>query len=196
MKNLRDVIVLMCMGLFVSGAVTALAEDSDPALLIGAKRCGMCHKKDLTGNQLAIWQAGPHAKAFELLASDEAKAVGAKLGIENPQQSGACLKCHSTAYNGTEEVQNELIAVEDGVQCESCHGAGKNYKSKQIMEDRAQCIENGMVYPATKSCAKCHNDASPTWKPDRYTTKDGKPTGFDVEQAFDKIKHPNPAKAE
>lgn len=23
---------------------------------IGAKKCGMCHKKDKTGNQLAIWE--------------------------------------------------------------------------------------------------------------------------------------------
>ena len=40
-------------------------------------------------------------------------------------------------------------------------GAGKNYKSKTVMEDRAKSIENGMVYPATKNCALCHNEQSP-----------------------------------
>ena len=83
------------------------------------------------------------------------------------------------------------IAVEEGVTCESCHGPGKDYKSKSVMSDHKKCIENGMVYPATKSCAICHNDTSPTWKPDRYT-KDGKPVGFDAEQAYEKIKHPIP----
>jgi len=78
------------------------------------------------------------------------------------------------------------------VTCESCHGPGKKYMPKSVMEDRNKCIENGMVYPATKSCELCHNDQNPTWKADRYTTKDGKKVGFDVEQAYEKIKHPNP----
>jgi hypothetical protein len=30
------------------------------------------------------------------------------------------------------------------------------------------------------------------WKPDRYTTKDGRKVGFDAELAYEKIKHPNP----
>jgi hypothetical protein len=49
-----------------------------------------------------------------------------------------------------------------------------------------------MIYPATTSCTQCHNEQSPTWKADRYTTKDGKKVGFDVEQAAAKIAHPNP----
>jgi hypothetical protein len=52
-----------------------------------------------------------------------------------------------------------------------------------------------MVYPAMKSCAQCHNDQSPTWKADRYTTKDGRKVGFDPDQAYPKIKHENPKAA-
>jgi hypothetical protein len=64
--------------------------------------------------------------------------------------------------------------------------------TKSVMEDRQKCIAGGMIYPATLSCAKCHNETSPTWKADRYTAKDGKKVGFDAEQAYEKIKHPNP----
>ena len=180
------VVVLSGLSLSVAGAAP------DPAAFVGVKTCGMCHRKDESGNQLALWQNGPHAKAYSMLASPEAKAAGAKVGVDDPQKSGKCLKCHATAYNGTETPQIEKIAVEDGITCESCHGAGKEYKSKAVMQDRAQAVAAGLVYPATKSCETCHNSSAPTWKPDRYTTKDGKKVGFDVEQAFEKIKHPDP----
>jgi len=175
-------------------AATSHAAERDAANYVGVKMCGMCHKKEEGGNQLGKWQASPHSKAFELLGTPEAKAAGAKVGVADPQKSGKCLKCHSTAYNWTETVQTEKIAVEDGVVCESCHGPGKNYKSRSVMQDRQQAIAGGLVYPATKSCALCHNESNPTWKADRYTTKDGKKVGFDVEQAYEKIKHPLPAK--
>lgn len=187
---------LVLIGL--AGSVAVAAED--PALYAGIKSCAMCHKKAETGDQFAKWQASKHAAAYTVLASEEAKAAAAKLGITDPQKSGKCLKCHATAYNFTEELQVKAedggtakVVVEDGVTCESCHGPGKNYKSKTVMQDHAACIANGMVYPATKNCERCHNDQSPTWKADRYTTKDGKKTGFDVEQAVKKIEHPNPS---
>lgn len=175
------------------GAGNSLAQSADATLYAGVKICGMCHKKDDTGNQLAKWQASPHAKAFATLATPEAKAMGAKAGVDNPQASGKCLKCHSTAYNWTETVQTEKITAEEGVTCESCHGPGKNYKSKAIMENRDEAVKNGMVYPATKNCNLCHNDKSPAWNPERYTTKDGKKVGFDPDAAFKKIEHPDSA---
>ena len=84
-------------------------------------------------------------------------------------------------------MKTEKIAVEEGVVCESCHGPGKGYKSKKIMSDREKSIEGGMIYPATKSCVLCHNDQSPTWNPEKYTTKDGKKVGFDAEQAAQEV---------
>lgn len=185
------------VGLGLAGAIFlsagSLAADRDASLYVGTKVCGMCHKKEESGNQLAIWQKSPHARAYELLGTPEAKAAAAKLGIANPQKSGKCLKCHSTAYNFTESIQTEKIEPEDGVTCESCHGPGKKYMAKSVMEDHKKSVANGMVYPAIeKSCTLCHNDTSPTWKADRYTTKDGKKVGFDAEQAYEKIKHPNP----
>ena len=173
----------------------SLAQKGDPSKLISLKKCAMCHKKDSTGNQLEKWQSMAHSKAYESLASPEAKAVAAKLGIDDPQSSGKCLKCHSTAYYFTEERQTEEVTLENGVSCQSCHGPGDDYKKKSVMEDLQASIAAGMVHPAKeKSCTLCHNEESPTWKPDRYTTASGEKTGFDVEQAYQKIKHENPSK--
>ena len=184
---------LVGFGVAAAIVMPCSAQDPDPALYVGVKMCGICHKKEENGNALGIWEKGPHARAFEMLGKGRAKAAAAKLGIEDPQKSGKCLKCHSTAYNFTEKVSVEKLKVEDGVQCESCHGPGKNYMKKSVMQNHAEAVKNGMIHPALeKSCTKCHNAESPTWNPERYTTKDGKKVGFDPVQAYEKIKHPDP----
>lgn len=175
-------------------ATIAFGEAGDPTKLIGTKKCAMCHKKADKGDQYGVWKTKNHAKAYEMLAGEEAKAVGAKLGIDNPQTSGQCLKCHSTAYFFTETLQSEAVAVEDGVSCESCHGPGADYRKKSVMESLEASIAGGMIHPAKeKSCVQCHNDTGPTWDPKRYTLPDGSTTGFDAAQAYEKIKHERPA---
>jgi hypothetical protein len=159
---------------------TSAAAERDAANYAGVKTCAICHKKDDSGNQFAKWQASAHAKAFETLGTPAAKEVGKKAGIDDPQKSGKCLKCHSTAYNFTETVATEKIKPEDGVTCESCHGPGKKYMAKSSMEDRAKAIEGGLVYPATESCKLCHNPESPSYK------------AFDEKAMVEKIAHPDP----
>ena len=90
-----------------------------------------------------------------------------------------CLKCHSTAASIDEKL-NAGIKIEEGVSCEGCHGPGSAYKSISIMKDREKSIENGLVIPDEKTCKKCHNEESPTFK------------GFDFKEYFAKIAHPDP----
>ena len=189
-----QLVVVGCFGLSMLLSPFASGQGEDPAKLIGTKKCAMCHKKADTGDQFGTWQSKAHSKAYAMLAGEEAKAVAAKLGIDNPQTSGACLKCHSTAYYFTEELKSEAVALADGVSCESCHGPGDDYKKKSIMESREQSIAAGMVYPAKTRCVLCHNDKNPTWNPERYTLPDGTKTGFDIVQAYEKVKHERPAK--
>jgi hypothetical protein len=170
-------VILAASVLVVSGS---FAADRDPANYIGPKMCGICHKSEDSGNALAKWQASPHAKAFELLGTPEAKEIGKKSGIDDPQKSGKCLKCHSTAYNFTESIATEKIKPEEGVTCESCHGPGKKFMAKSTMEDHAKAIAAGMIYPATESCKLCHNPESPNFK------------GFDETAMVAKIAHPDP----
>ncbi len=183
-RSLVAVVVVAGSGLFVYlvHASDHAVKKGNPADLVGTRACGLCHKKDDEGNQLAKWQAGPHAKAFATLGSDKAKEIAKAKGIADPQKDPSCLKCHSTAYFFTTEIKTDKIKVEEGVSCESCHGAGKRYMAKSVMEDRAKSIANGMIYPATLSCTACHNEESPTYKP------------FDEKEFSDKIAHPNPKK--
>ena len=147
---------------------------------VGVTKCSMCHKKPEQGEQFKIWQESKHAKAFETLKTPEAKEQAAKLGIDDPSTSGKCLKCHSTAYNFTEAKATEAITVEEGVSCESCHGAGKDYMKKSVMEDEAEAVAQGLIIPDESTCKKCHNPEAPTYK------------SFDFKERSEKIKHPVP----
>ncbi|MCX6906893.1 MAG: multiheme c-type cytochrome [Verrucomicrobia bacterium] len=228
--NFSTAVVAGLVAAWAAAGVACAAEQNpaavrDPTRYIGLTICNTCHNATKVGNQAGKWRSGPHSRAFELLGSPEARAVAAKLGIANPQASGQCLKCHSTAYNWTEQIQTTAIKAEEGVVCESCHGPAQNYVPRTTeeltlveplhksglaellnpfsrsaktcysiitMEDREKAIRGGLVYPAFQSCVRCHNEQSPTWKPDRYVNKQGKTVGFDLRQNFIKIAHPKP----
>jgi len=182
------VVGFLCLQAQVLAQETAEAEKPK---YIGVANCGKCHKSKTKGNQLGQWQTSQHAKAYEALATPEAKEVAAKVdkSITEPQKSDKCLKCHVTAHG----VDAALIApipegkkghsIEDGVGCESCHGPGSLYKSRKIMKDREAALANGLVIPTEETCKKCHNEESPTYKE------------FKFEEMFEKVKHPNPQKA-
>ena len=179
----RDQFLATVAAIFVGTLLIASgssAADRDATNYVGLNMCGICHKQDASGNQLAKWKASAHANAFATLGTPAALEIARKLGVDVPQKSGKCLKCHATAYNFTETVATEKIKPEDGVTCESCHGPGKKYMGKSVMEDRAKAVEAGMIYPATQSCKLCHNPESPNFK------------GFDEKAMVEKIAHPDP----
>ena len=147
---------------------------------VGAAKCAICHKKPEQGEQYLIWQGSKHAKAYETLGTPEAKAQGAARGVEDPQTSGQCLKCHSTAYGFTEAVVAGTLPAEEGVSCESCHGPGKDYMKKSVMEDQEAAVAAGLIVPNEETCKKCHNSEAPTFK------------GFNFSEYWEKIKHPVP----
>jgi hypothetical protein len=184
--------VLSLVGL--SGALLAASATAQEAAkaekpsYIGAEACGKCHKSEAKGNQLGVWKQSAHAKAFATLATPEAKKIGTAKGIADPQKDGKCLKCHVTAYGVDAALIVKTTATgevgfksEDGVQCESCHGAGSLYKSMKVMKDKAAAVAAGLVVPDEKLCKQCHNAESPTNKP------------FNYEEMKKKIAHPNPA---
>ncbi len=144
---------------------------------VGAKNCKMCHMTK--GKAYPVWEASKHAKALETLKSDAAKKIGAAKGIADPSTDAKCLKCHSTAAG----VDAKLIAgitKEEGVSCETCHGAGSAYKAPAVMRNHDACVTNGLITPDEKMCLKCHNSESPTFK------------GFDYAKYSAKIAHKNP----
>ena len=137
----------LLFGMVILFASFVSAQDSK---YVGATKCKMCHNKEDKGEQYNKWAAGPHAKAMASLKG--ADATNAK-----------CLKCHSTFESVAADLRGG-ITKEEGVSCESCHGAGSGYKIAATMKDKAKAKAAGLITPDEKLCRKCHNKESPNYK--------------------------------
>ena len=187
--RILHVLGLVALALCLSIGASAADAEHD---YVGVSKCKTCHKKEGIGNQYGLWLDTKHAKAYETLASDQAKEWAAEAGVDDPQTDDKCVKCHVTAHGVPEERLSRKFDKTLGVQCESCHGAGKDYRKKKIMIDLELAKSKGLKIPEAEDCMVCHNDESPAWKPDRYTLADGSKVGFDFEQAAEAIAHPVP----
>ena len=180
------VVLLMTLFVLVAFVVTAPAQETPAKAAtahkyIGVAKCGMCHKAEAKGNQLGQWEKSAHAHAFATLAGEKALAIAKEKGLTTPpQQNDACLKCHVTGHGQPAELFDAGFVAAQGVQCESCHGAGSDYKSITVMKNREASVAAGLVLPTEAVCVRCHNKESPTFKE------------FDFKTMFAKIAHPRP----
>jgi len=168
----KKILLFIALALVLFGLpfIAYSAED-----YVGIKKCKMCHMKIYK-----TWQKTSHATALETLKPGAAPEARKKAGLEVDKdytQDATCLGCHTT---GPEQ--------QPGIQCEACHGAGKAYSSSKIMnrskwkadpeKHREMAVCAGLqTAPDEKTCTKCHNDKSPTYKP------------FDFKQRYEEIKH-------
>lgn len=120
---------------------------------IGSEKCKMCHKTEFES-----WAASKHAKAFETLKPED-------------RAKPECLKCHAVGGN----------AAMPGVGCESCHGAGSEYKAMNVMKDKAAAAKAGLLVPDEKSCRSCHEGAPHKQAPFDY--EKAKATGLHAKKA-------------
>ncbi len=160
-------IIIAAIAVIIMIAV-AIPEEAETFKYVGVDKCQMCHKTKKSGNQYELWLNGPHAKAYEVLASEKSKEIAKGLGIEDPQKSDQCLSCHVTAHGVKAELKEETLTLEEGVSCEQCHGPGSVYKKMTIMKDREKAMASGMIIPTEETCLQCHNEKSPTFKPFKY----------------------------
>lgn len=168
-------------------AFTSFTDRSDTITdshkYIGANKCGMCHKGDSKGKQLEIWQDSKHSQAFKNLQTPDADKIAKDKGFttaasETPQ----CVKCHVLGKDIDPAELDDSFDKTQGVQCETCHGPGSDYKSITIMKDKQQSVANGLIIhdEGATFCQTCHNSDSPTFK------------SFDYDSFWAKIKHTDP----
>lgn len=171
-------------GLFLAGisgvAVAALyAMRPGPGdRYLGAGKCKQCHQSAKSGNRYAMWASTHHAGAWGTLATDQAKTIGATHGVENPQASERCAKCHVTAYGAPSEKLYPGFDPTLGVQCESCHGPGERHFQARLAAagDEADDGTAAKGRPAARTplpegeivadpplhvCLGCHNREAP-----------------------------------
>ncbi|MDP8207356.1 MAG: cytochrome c family protein [Candidatus Electryonea clarkiae] len=170
-------IILSVLAVTFLMSVVSFASDH---AYVGLKKCKMCHKGETKGMIFEKWQESKHAQAFDVLAAPAAAEVYTKLGkTGNPQEDVECLKCHVTGADADTSLTAKII-FDNGVTCESCHGAGGAYWKKTVMQDHDAAVAAGMNPDPKSGCVTCHNENSPTFK------------DFNFEARWEDIKHSKP----
>lgn len=175
MKKIR----ISIFAVVISVIILTVAVAAQTPAYVGAEKCAFCHKTDSQGRQYPIWQSIRHSKSFANLTTPQAAQTGQSLGVAKPAEDPQCLKCHGPLA----EIAPDFKA--EGVTCEVCHGPGSDYKKLSVMKNREEAIKNGLLYRGNPDkikafCLKCHENPH------------GK--SFDFAAAWEKIKHPRPAK--
>jgi len=181
------IISFLILVLILPSLTLSQTETSKKHSYVGVDVCAPCHKTDKQGNQLDIWKKSKHSQAYKTLQTEKADKIAKEKGFETPAvKTEACLKCHVSGHNVDASLLDKKFKIEDGVQCETCHGAGSDYKNLKIMKSREESIANGLIVPEKleEFCVSCHNPESPTY------------VARDISEMWEQIKHPVPEKKE
>jgi YVTN family beta-propeller protein len=178
----------------LGAAVAALALLPSPApaqarkqpVYVGARACAACHEGKHAGNQYSHWLLSKHAKAWADLANPEAKEMARLSGITDvPERSPICLGCHATAAETEAWERDAAFRLEDGVQCEKCHGPGSEYMDPEVMKDPEAAKRAGLRKFTKRDCAVCH------YVKGSHVAVHNKPK-LDVDWAWEQLSHPIP----
>jgi hypothetical protein len=135
--------LLRSRNLAEQAAVPPPPAPAQPAY-VGATACGVCHPA-----QLRQWAASRHAKALAALERKRQEL--------NPE----CVRCHVTGYGDSGGYRSGAVGGVDlgNVQCEACHGFGREHRGKGKIRGRV----------AETVCRRCHTmENSPTFKYEAY----------------------------
>jgi YVTN family beta-propeller protein len=186
MRRARFLVVALA-GLGASVPVVLRAQAQKQPVYMGARACAQCHEGKAAGNQFSHWLSSAHAKAWATLALPEAKAMARLSGIpDEPQNAPICLGCHATAADSEKWERDVGFRLEDGVQCEKCHGPGSEYMDEKIMRDPEAARRAGLRKFTKRDCAVCH------YVKGSHSAVHLKPQ-LDVEDAWKRLAHLIPA---
>jgi hypothetical protein len=175
----REGVAMRTVAILLSGAVCfglGLSAAQDHTY-VGAQICRICHRTDAQGRQYQIWEASKHSQSFAALSSPGAAEKAKAAGVTNPSTSPVCLKCHAPLHEKAPALESQ------GVTCEVCHGPGSDYKSIEVMRNKAEAVKNGLVLYGSPAAIKA-------WCLTCHEVDHNVP--FDFDKAWATIKHPIP----
>jgi hypothetical protein len=117
-------------------------------------------------SQYITWsQKDFHAKAFAILLDARSARIADAIGIAEAQSSARCTVCHSPFRSVEQTRLTPTAHADDGVSCESCHGAAEPWLRGHTRTDwtYAMRVTAGMrdlknLYVRANTCVACHQN--------------------------------------
>ena len=155
-----------------AGAGSLLAKEPQQfreSTFIGAVGCksSSCHGgAGPKRSQYVTWsQHDYHTKAFPVLLDARSARIAEGLGITEAQTSARCTVCHSPLQSVAPSRLAATVRPDEGVSCESCHGAAGGWLRGHTRTDWAYNIRvsAGMrdlrsLYVRANACVACHQN--------------------------------------
>ena len=183
---MRQTVFVVVAGLILAQGTNHAQPPREP-VYVGVKTCGSCHEGTGMGHQFSRWLVTKHARAFAVLSTPESLTIARLSGInQDPQESAMCLGCHATGADAEEWEKDEAFHLEDGVQCEKCHGPGSEYMDAEIMADPEAARRAGLRRPQERDCMVCHMEKG------SHVAIHNQPQ-LDITDGLERIAHPTPA---
>ncbi|UCF37252.1 MAG: beta-propeller fold lactonase family protein [Acidobacteriota bacterium] len=178
--------VLLFITVLTFSLMAVSAQEAIEPVYVGARVCATCHNGPEMGHQFSRWLMTKHARAYAILSEPDAEKIAELSGVpQDPQESTLCLGCHATAADAEEWELDETFRIEDGVQCEKCHGPGSEYMDAEVMKDRTAAVRAGLRIPTRETCTVCHHEKG------SHVAVHQLPK-LDREEAWKEIAHPAP----
>jgi YVTN family beta-propeller protein len=183
--NPKRLSLLLVVLVLVAGHPGTQGEEKQP-VYVGARVCATCHEGPGMGHQYSLWLLSKHSRAYAELATPEAREMAVISGVPgDPMEAMACLGCHATAADSEAWERDPTFRIEDGVQCERCHGPGSEYIDEEVMRDREAAERAGLKFLSVRECELCHAVKG------SHVAVHHRPK-LDMELARDRIAHPTP----
>ncbi|MDA0337007.1 MAG: cytochrome c family protein [bacterium] len=156
------------------------------ASYVGADVCRSCHVEAWN-----VWLGTAHARSWVFLRTAAADSIAARIAggpVREPAQSQRCLTCHGTAADVVPVFRTTGLALQDGVQCEACHGPGSMHVEPGLILGGDKLEASRMEIPDEQGCRVCHKADRPSheWM--------GRPA-FDFVRAQARIAYPTSRQA-
>ena len=156
-RQLQGIPFTIGLLLLLPSAASLLFAAPIKPVYIGARTCASCHSGKGIGNQYSLWLHSKHSRAYAVLAKPETMQIAEISGLrQEPQQAPICLGCHATASDTEDWQKDDTFHIEDGVQCEACHGPGSEYSTEAVMRDSTAAMMAGLRMPSEQDCMNCH----------------------------------------
>jgi hypothetical protein len=158
--------------LVLASTPTVTAGTATAAAHLGVASCAstICHgsakPRSATAvrqNEYVTWQHfDPHAGAYDALTQPRGREIARRLGLEDATRAPQCLACHAEPAQPRE--RGPRFQVDDGVGCESCHGASDAWISSHYDTPRVQHADNvaagmralDLAAVRAQACMDCH----------------------------------------
>jgi len=134
------------------GGAGPVAQEPELPLYVGQAVCGECHAPGCDGGVCSIPPVPAHAQACSVLDNPESVEIAALSGITGePRRSVICLGCHAAAAEEGPRWTAGTFSLADGVQCETCHGAGSLHIAQPTAGATLRHVDRLM-------CGVCHRE--------------------------------------